>query len=230
MSGPDGIILGFDPGGKNAFGWSICRTKGGQLQKPCTAGNADDALSVLQAVEGYVEKDSNLRDLRVLAAGIDAPMFWSRRGNRKVDDYLRRHLKSARLTSSIMQVNSLQGAALVQGVLLGKLLRDTWDLRITESHPKAVEYLIWHSNQSTLIEMMGKVIEGLKQQKYGGQGKEDARLSHMRDATLAAISAWAMVHEHPNWQNLYEREPQPVQPFGTPVAYWMPVPHEAQPS
>ena len=56
------------------------------------------------------------------------------------------------------------------------------------------------------------------------EGLEDRE--HERDATLSAIGAWAMYKKLPGWQNLYDQEHCPVQPFDTPVAYWMPIPKE----
>ena len=214
MSGPEGIILGFDPGGKNAFGWSVCVTRNGRLEKPIQTCVADEALSVVRAVEECLKTNLTNPDTRVLAAGVDAPMFWSRTGSRAVDGLLRDRVRAAGITSSVMQINSLQGSVLVQGVLLGKLLLDTWNLKITESHPKVLNHLLGDSKQCEVIEMMAHVTEGLKEDSGG----------HMRDATLAAISAWAMVHESDGWEDLYLLEPQPVNPFGYDVSYWMPKP------
>ena len=39
------IVLGFDPGGKGAFGWSVCRGVDGSLQPPAKTGLADRAAS-----------------------------------------------------------------------------------------------------------------------------------------------------------------------------------------
>ena len=214
MPSPDGIILGFDPGGAGNFGWSVCVTGNGRLVKRLAACVANDALSALRAVEECLKTNLTNPDTRVLAAGVDAPMFWSRTGSRAVDGLLRDRVRAAGITSSVMQINSLQGSVLVQGVLLGKLLLDTWNLKITESHPKVLNHLLGNSKQCEVIEMMVHVTEGLKEDSGG----------HMRDATLAAISAWAMFHESDGWEDLYLREPQPVNPFGYDIAYWMPKP------
>ena len=238
MPGPDGIILGFDPGGAGNFGWSVCVTRNGRLQKPVQTCVANDALSALRAVEDYISTDSALRESRVLAAGIDAPMFWSRKGNRYVEEYLQSQLKSAGIkTSSILKVNSLWGAVVVQGALLAKYLSETWNLKITESHPGVLRHLLHCDAGLEIIRRLtshlhdcprnGKDCSCGCKNKGGHQPNCDVG-GHRRDATLAAISAWAMIHQQDGWEDLYEREPQPVQPFNTPVAYWMPKLQETQ--
>ena len=252
IPGPEGIILGFDPGGAGNFGWSVCVTRNGRLVARLKAGLANDAPSALAAVREWVAGQS----LPVLAAGIDAPMFWGRKGNREVDDYLICQLKRIQFKSilSMIKVNSLRGAALVQGTLLGKLLRETWSLGITESHPKVLVHLLFGRKQEDR-DTIFRLTKGLyhytqfysgclcgceerpnrqSERKLSDEEKakqmREAQKAHKRDATLAAISAWAMVHEPKNWEDLYIREPQPVQPFGIPVAYWMPNPSQATPA
>ena len=163
----------------------------------------------------------------VLAAGIDAPMFWSRCGwNRKVDDILRQTLEDGgfpeKCIKSVMHINGIYGAALVQGMLLGKYLREDeeWeDLKITESHPTVLRCLLKFSRQSRMVR------SGLK--KFGMvevvQQTIAKPVTHEQDATRSALSAWAMLQEPPGWQNLYIKEPSPIQPFNTPVSYWMPI-------
>lgn len=47
---------------------------------------------------------------------------------------------------------------------------------------------------------------------------------HRLDATLAAVTAWAMHTRQPGWRDLYNQERCPVQPFDSSVNYWMPIP------
>ena len=212
MPEANGFILGFDPGGEGKFGWSICRVSNGQLQPLPNTGLADDAWDALLKVKQELGRYSPSGNHPVLAAGIDAPMFWSQRGNRTVDDILRDKLKNSLPKIRVLAVNSLWGAVLVQGVLLGKYLRDEWtDLKITEAHPNALWYLLRHSGQPEVVEMVEHAIAGL--------------VDDTRDATLSAVAAWAMIQESQlGWQNLHERECHPVHPFDTPVSYWMPIP------
>ena len=211
MPESNGFILGFDPGGKGKFGWSICRVSNGQLQQPLETGLADDAWDALLKVKQELGRYSPSGNPPVLAAGIDAPMFWSKRGNRTVDDVLRDTLKDSLPKIRVLAVNSLWGAVLVQGMLVGKYLREEWrDLKITEAHPNALWYLLRHSEQSEVVKMVEHATTRL--------------VNDERDATLAAVAAWAMIQESPKWQNLYDLECDPVQPFDTPVSYWMPIP------
>ena len=93
--------------------------------------------------------------------------------------------------------------------MLAKLLHETWDLEVTEAHPKAMEHLVRQTGRSSLVKLIDDLTHGL--------------VTHERDAVLAAIAAWAMHQRLPGWRNLYEEESGLVQPFGTPVSYWMPI-------
>ena len=211
-----GLILGFDPGGANRFGWSVCSAGADHLQQPLKTGLADDAWDALIRVKKAFRDFDLPENPQVLAAGIDAPLFWGRRRNRRVDDVLRQALKKNKFPTpggTVQQVNSLRGACLVQGVLLAKYLRETWNAPITEAHPKALQHLLRHSGQPEMTEL-ARLTEGLEDRE------------HERDATLSAIGAWAMYKKLPGWRDIYDQECRPVQPFDTPVAYWMPLPQE----
>ena len=65
------VILGFDPGGKNQFGWCVAQgTNGGHLQLRASdiASHADEAVTA--ALRKAVDFG------RVEAAGIDSPLLW----------------------------------------------------------------------------------------------------------------------------------------------------------
>ena len=79
MPEPVNIFLGFDPGGDNAFGWSICREVDGILQGHPKTGLADHAGDAVNQVQRAIEKDDSLCDLPIQAAGIDAPLLVHRR-------------------------------------------------------------------------------------------------------------------------------------------------------
>ena len=211
-----GFILGFDPGGAGNFGWSVCSAASDHLQRPLETGLADDAWDALNQVKQAIKAPNLPGDPSVLAAGIDAPLFWGRRGNRAIDAVLRRALKRSNFPTpggTVQEVNSLRGSCLVQGVLLAKYLRETWNPPITETHPKALQHLLRHSGQPEMTEL-ARLTEGLEDRE------------HERDATLSAIGAWAMYKKLPGWRDIYDQECRPVQPFDTPVAYWMPIPME----
>lgn len=196
------VVLGFDPGGRKKFGWSICKIAGGQLDIIET-GVASDALEVIRTVSAALPSS-----VRVLAAGIDAPMFWSRAGNRTVDGIIREELSGRGYpTRSVLEVNQLWGVVLVQGVLLGSYIHQEFNaVPITEAHPKVLLRLLEESESARLTELT------------------DDRSEHERDAVVAAFAAWSMHRRAPGWRNLYWDEPNPILPLGTPVSYWMPIP------
>ena len=211
----NGFILGFDPGGRGNFGWSVCRANDGTLQPSCT-GLANDAWDALNEVEEALGSNYPNGHPSILAAGIDAPMFWSKRGNRTVDYVLRCQLRNngfppSKLGGTVQQVNSLQGACLVQGILVGRYLREKWNLPLTEAHPKALRCLLRRLKEPDQEDMVRKLTAGLD--------------DHELDATLSAVAAWAMIHKPHGWRNLYDQECCPVHPLGTHVVdYWMPNP------
>ncbi len=88
MNEPSGLVLGFDPGGRGRFGWSVCRTVAGAYRPTPMTGLADDAPDALAEVWDALSRCDSDGQNSVLAAGIDAPMFWSRSGSRVVDDVL----------------------------------------------------------------------------------------------------------------------------------------------
>lgn len=215
MPEPHGLILGFDPGGEGRrsqgeFGWSICKTINGTLQPPIETGLAKNARDALHKVKDALKHHRD-GDLPVVAAGIDAPLFWNPQGKRTVDTYLKKVLKPFGMDNSVNQINSLRGACLAQGLLIGRHLQENWDIPtpMTEAHPTVLLHLLKHMGQPESIRMTGHVIDGLA--------------GHQRDATLSAVAAWAMLHQPPDWHDLYVMEPCPVELLDQPISYWMPI-------
>ncbi len=217
MTEPIEIFLGFDPGGEGKFGWSICREDGCKLRVLKTDA-ANNAKEVMAAVEQALA-DCQLPTESVLGIGIDAPMFWSETGNRKIDDTIRKEVNKAPQTHRekkprVLAVNSLWGGVLVQGVLLRDALCQRFNTPITEAHPLALECL-----------------EPFMPSYIICPPTDDRE--HQRDATYAAYAAWRM-HQHTSnrlnlgWRNLFCDEPGQnlIPPLPTPVRvdYWMPIP------
>ena len=206
------FILGFDPGGKDHFAWSVCAVEGSQLLY-CQSGVADNAQEVMQDLQLPASA-------QVVAAGIDAPMVWSYRGNRFVDNIIGKELKGKTLPKGrglptkggrVLAVNSLRGGALVQGLLLGKYLRETYPaLAITEAHPTALLRLLNVPCFQSQLNLLCNLIA-------------DIANEHERDATIAAFAAWSMCQPADGWNDLYPQEPCQVMPFGTSGSYWMPI-------
>ena len=213
MADTHGLILGFDPGGEGKsqgdFGWSICDTISGTLRPPFETGLAKNAWDALCKVKDALKRHHPNGHPPVLAAGIDAPLFWNPQGKRTVDSYLKEVLKPFGMDRSVIQINSLRGACLAQGLLVGRHLRETWPLLpMTEAHPTVMLRLLHLARQSESADMADQIIEGLD--------------DHQRDATLAAAAAWAMLHQAPGWCDLYIRERCPVKLLDPPIGYWMP--------
>ena len=134
MATESGIVLGFDPGGQGNFGWSVCLTDGGDLLtvlKTGLASDAEGAIHQVQQVMGSLDPSM----LKVLAAGIDAPMFWGGKGNREIDDLISREIKkggsSGKGKPRVLAVNSLWGSVVVQGLLLANRLYQMYEPKIT---------------------------------------------------------------------------------------------------
>ena len=220
------LYLGFDPGGAsggNRFGWSICREVDGWLEPPDKTGLAKEAWYALNQVKSAIPSFGDPNSLRVLAAGIDAPLFWTRTAIRTIDGRIKLALQDTgfcpkKLPNTPAAINSLYGAVSVQGPLLAKHLNDTWPcLTITECYPRALEHLLARTGEHQEDhQMLMRLTDGMN---------ADTGENHERDATLAAISAWAAIRQDTTrWRDLYRLEPNPITPFDLPVSYWMPIP------
>ena len=208
------LILGFDPGGIGNFGWSICQQINGRLEIPLQTGLADNAWQAKDQVQAHIPDDA-----RVLAAGIDAPLYWDKRGDmqgfRGVDHQLQAALENNGLpVNHVASPNGLYGAVIMQGALLARVLSCTWDLAISESHPTALNLLLPLNGQPAVVDMWENLMNGIPQ---------DVAI-HERDATLAAISGWAAIQRPPSWQNLYDQDARLINPSSIPSSYWMPIP------
>ena len=191
------VLLGLDPGGSGNFGWCIAADSERMPVEPIASGLADNSqMAVANALAA-------IPDAGVLvAAGIDAPLFWSRVGSRNADLHVRKAIRLAgapHASGTVQDMNSLKGACLAQGLLAAVALRELYPaLPITESHPKALRWLL---PGAALI-----------------KGKSE----HERDALLSAVAAWAVTRSAPGWQDLFPLEPHPFTPLFPPLHYYMP--------
>ncbi len=126
-------------------------------------------------------------------------------GDRQADQIVRQMLVQAGgRTSSVLHVNSLMGACLVQGALAAHLGRTAWPgASITEAHPKALLHVSMPA--ADFIESIRQMI----------------RSDHERDAALAAFSALHGVRLDPAWRDLRTLERGVWFPR-EPVSYWFP--------
>lgn len=127
------LVAGFDPGGKNSFGWCVVAVR--PRRKMIDAGknlasNADDAFC--KASQVIKSHGGSLR-----AVGIDAPLTWARNGGQRTAD---RHINNQHSPNSALSVNSLWGACAVQGFLLAEALsREYPGILFTEANPKPLK-------------------------------------------------------------------------------------------
>ena len=201
MNEPIEIFLGFDPGGATepAFGWSVCKQNAAGQFEQLTSDVGHYAEEVVAAVLGELD---GLPLAKVVAAGIDAPLFWNRQGElyRNADAII-----TGADCRNPVSINGLYGAVVAQGVLLAALLRQHFvNFRITEAFPGALLDLL--NPAPAVLEMLPDETD------------------HQRDARVAAYAAWCMHRQAPGWRDLFPEEPDPVLPLGTPVSYWMPIP------
>ncbi len=212
------IYLGFDPGGKKNFGWAVCSSAANTLRvlNTGTARHSAEAMAeVEKALSNISEGD------HVVGAGIDAPLLWVENGRRKVDELLQTVIGKLGAPSpygTVQHINSLWGACIVQGVMLANLLHRRFPaLAITESHPKALLYLLGIANaekepgEVTIADLAEHV-------SYDNECVSE----HERDAILGALTAFAQNQKLPGWRNLLEDEEKPVIPFRYQPSYWMP--------
>ncbi len=209
------IYIGFDPGGDRQFGWAVCSPIGHTL-RVLAVGDAGHAKEAVKEALSRIPTAG-----KVVGAGIDAPLFWTESGGRNVDNLVRRAIQELGAPSpggTVQHINSLRGACLVQGVLTADLLhKQLPEINITESHPKALLYLLGVANRKksaasvSLADLSGYVVCDI------GHVSQ-----HQRDAILGAFTALAQREKRQGWKNLFEQERKPVTPFGYPVEYWMP--------
>lgn len=203
--------FGADPGGANAFGVALLRANGSFESGVVSC--ADGAMKWL-----YERAET------ILAAGIDAPLWWSsgKNGERNADLSVRGRLHEVgakEVGGTVQSPNSLRGAVLIQGVLLATALRRQWrELPITEAHPKAL-----------LKEMWPQALKGASLwdeiARCYGLGGAQLDSEHERDALLAAVAAregyqrkWTRDLARERSQS--EQDPASL-PWG-PVSYWWP--------
>jgi len=191
-------LVGFDPGGKNAFGWAVLFRTGSDLSV-VASGTCTDAPAALLAARAA-------SSIAPVAIGTDAPLFWAQSGDRKADEIVRKMVCDASGKSgTVNHVNSLRGACLVQGVMVTRLAGELWpNAVITEAHPKALLAI------------------SLAARDFASRIVRSVCTEHERDAALAAYAAFALATQIHGWRDLATTEQNPFFPGGKRVAYWFP--------
>ena len=215
------VVLGFDPGGINQFGWCTAEADNGDARIRLIASGIADAAE--PAVAAALRAAGDISHLQ--AAGIDSPLFWSANGDRQVDRIIRDAmiLAGARnVHGTVQQVNSLRGACLAQGIMAADLLRRrSPSIRLTESHPKALLWLlkVATKDRRTTAVTLEHLLEFIECDAH-------ALTEHERDAALGAVAALAMVRHATGWRDLVPDEQEPFI-LVSPVEYWMPLPPQS---
>jgi hypothetical protein len=212
------LVLGFDPGGLERFGWCVAEPTLHGKAKLRKWGVADDAAGAVEAALKATDDPAH-----IVAAGIDSPLFWVPSGSRRADQTIRKALKRLAAESpggTVQEVNSLRGACLAQAIMTTHLLRKSVPaIRITESHPKALLWLLKvasrHRHRPPTKVKMSHLRDVITCESKGLS-------EHERDAALGAFAAWAMVSKRANWRDLFQDEDKPFVPV-PPVEYWMPI-------
>lgn len=214
------VILGFDPGGKAKFGWAVCIEIDDRL-KVIATDIADHAKDALERSCNALPKGG-----LVIAAGIDAPMFWVADGDREADRLVRKAIGCLGAKSpggTVQPFNSLRGACVIQGLLILKLLRQLYPgLPITEAHPKALLWLMGIARRDREPGMIGiKDIEGVIIEEMGLNLQDKDK--DKRDAILGAFTAQMMIRKKSGWADLlkYEKK-EKILADKAPIEYWMP--------
>jgi predicted nuclease with RNAse H fold len=209
-----GIYVGFDPGGSGAFGWAVVSGEAFPLRlvDRGIAHHAHGAFNTAMDCAGS----------KVNAVGIDAPLFWNPAGDRRADQMVRKAIMQLGSPSAtVNSVNSLQGACLIQGILVAMMCQQKTakGIPITEAHPKA---LLWLVGKATCnCPPVDIAMSDLNEYVVGSrvQGASD----HERDAVLGAVAAFAMESRLMEWRDLYGLEPDSITPLNPPPGYWMPL-------
>jgi hypothetical protein len=190
--------VGFDPGGKDAFGWAVIAV---HRTKPTVvaSGTCTGARHALDAARRVLPEGP-------IAVGTDSPLYWVLEGDRRADIAVRQLVRLAGGSSgTVSHVNSLRGACLVEGVMATKLATDEWHCEfVTEAHPKAL--LLVSATARRFVESQADRFPN----------------EHARDAALAAFAAIALSNAEAGWHDLAILEDAPYFPGGSAVAYYFP--------
>lgn len=111
----------------------------------------------------------------------------------------------------------LRGACLIQGVVAAQQLRARWPaLRITETHPKALLWLLGIATQDRPHASLS--CADLDAIHWAASAPTS---EHERDAALGAFAAMHMLLATAEWHDLHRCEPDAIEPVEQ-VEYWLP--------
>ena len=200
MSRSEKTWIGVDPGGKDKFGVAVLQSNGSVYT--CCVSCADEAIKVIREL-GKTEP---------AGVGVDAPLWWSSgiSGSRHVDRWLRATYGLS--GGQVQEPNSLRGAALVQGAMFVKCVRQLFPgVPVTETHPKA------------LLVALGMTDSDSFRSHFLIQANAIKESEHERDAVISAVAAREGFEER--WTNdlsvcRHESEQDPSEFWLAPIHYY----------
>ncbi len=219
-------VIGLDPGGQKAFGWCIMTISSeGEIVK-MEKGTGSFIDSIIDRIASELD---SFNPSIPSAVGIDAPLYWSTaiQGSKseRVSDRLIRQLMNPNegVSSSVLHVNSLRGACLVNGILSIVRLREKWSkIKITEAHPGALKIIVPEQIERFIESRSPKIVD------FPPEKIKDKN-NHEYDAAIAAFSAWKMIIGSEVWTDLIIEEKKDDKekeklffPAGENIAYWFP--------
>jgi predicted nuclease with RNAse H fold len=200
MTGKESLWIGADPGGIGNFGIACLKFDGSVYT--CCVDCADEAIHMI------IEQTK----VKPLGIGVDAPLWWSsgRSSDRQADRWLR---KRYRLSGGQVQTaNSLQGAALIQGVMFVYRIRQLFpEVNVTETHPKAI--------------LKALALPDMEAFSRRFSVKMISKNEHERDAVISAVAAReGFEHRWPHDLTLARNatEQDPLSYWLAPIHYFWP--------
>jgi hypothetical protein len=190
-------IIGYDPGGrtsnngKGANGIAVVEYDSNSI-RVTKIETHQSVLGVWNFIKDEV-KEINLID----AIGIDAPMSHNRckDGYRPVEKYLLNKYNNNG-KKYLIQINSLRGSVLINGILLAKKLLDVSnneDLIINETHPSLTYYLVHgkcYNNKNNNVNVEAKKRLLMRLPKLCNCDVEQIDNDHECDALFSAYITW----------------------------------------
>lgn len=178
------LVLGYDPGGKQANGVAALNVAASVSASTQTCRDVNHSLSWFRESSQGQRPD---------AIGIDSPLSWSTHGSgmRAMDHILRRAYPAVRL--SVVPTNAARGAMVVQGMAAALELKKIWNaIRLNETHPKVLYYALAKKRYEygpKMTEWLLSVVRPLRPVSVSNEHEWDALLSAW--ATLQGITgAW----------------------------------------
>ena len=215
-------------------------------------GLATDAWDAITQVQAAIEAQYPEGNFVVVAAAIDAPLLWNKRGDemgyRRADNDLRNTIRDAvrevrnafksaadpdrramsRLFSALVDLSkSVEPANALYGAVLMQGLIVAKHLR------EKWDLMITETHPKVFRHLLSCVNQPQLAEMVTPltadlppQDQHNCESQHEIDATLGAMAAWTAIRcrYDPQWRDLYRGDLNLFNPSGIRVSYWMPMP------